>query len=320
MTDENGTATATMTRKNHRTKAQRQQKKARLANALPSALRKLSACTICPRNCGVDRTQGEKGLCNTTDKAVVYGCMPHFGEEPPLSGSSGSGQNGSGTIFFSHCNLGCCFCQNDNISLRGEGEPAEPDQIARAMLMLQDRGCHNINLVTPTHVVPFILQALDLAMNKGLNIPLVYNTSGYESPGTLSLLDDIVDIYMPDFKFWDPNVADMACNAPDYPEIARQAVKIMHGQVGDLKLDENGIAVSGLLVRHLVLPDNLSGTGNILEFLAKEISPDTRVNVMSQYHPVGKARQIDGLSRPVSPQEFHRAVATARSLGLSLVR
>ncbi|MCG8619377.1 MAG: radical SAM protein [Desulfobacterales bacterium] len=282
---------------------------------MPSAFRKLSACTLCPRDCGSDRTQGERGLCNTLDKAVVYGCMPHFGEEPPISGTMGSG-----TIFFSHCNLGCCFCQNDDISLRGEGDAAEPDQIAGAMLLLQEKGCHNINLVTPTHVVPFILQALDLAIDKGLNIPLVYNTSGYESPETLTLLEGIVDIYMPDFKFWSPEVAAMACNAPDYPEIARQAVKIMHRQVGTLALDENGIAVSGLLVHHLVLPENLSGTEKILEFLATEISPDSRVNVMSQYHPVGNAWKKDGLSRPVSPEEFHRAVATAKSFGLHLVR
>ncbi|MCG8633191.1 MAG: radical SAM protein [Desulfobacterales bacterium] len=289
-------------------------KKERLKRQLPGAYQRLSCCTLCPRNCGADRIRNETGYCKTTDQAVVYGYMPHFGEEPPLSGTMGSG-----TIFFSHCSLGCCFCQNEDISIQGDGEPASPDQIARAMIILQDKGCHNINFVTPTHVTPFILKAIDLALDMGLAIPLVYNTSGYDLPETLKLLDGIIDIYMPDFKFWDPVAAETACNAPDYPEVARKALQVMHRQVGDLALDENGIAQKGLLVRHLVMPGDFAGTGEIMAFLAREISPETRVNIMSQYHPVGKAWQNNTLSRPVTPEEFRSAVRTAKTHGLVMV-
>ncbi len=184
------------------------------------------------------------------------------------------------------------------------------------MIVLQEKGCHNINFVTPTHVVSFILQAVDLALDMGLNVPLVYNTSGYDRPETLRLLDGIIDIYMPDFKFWDPGVSKMACNAPDYPTVARQALRVMHRQVGDLSLNKNGIARTGLLVRHLVMPGNLAGTEEIMEFIAREISPRTRVNIMSQYHPVGEAWQINELSQPVTPEEFHRAKRAAAKYGL----
>ena len=290
-------------------------KKERLADAIPGAVARLASCCLCPRTCNVDRTRGEAGVCNTLDKAVVCGVMPHHGEEPPLSGSSGSG-----TIFFSHCNLRCRFCQNDDISLHGRGEPAEPEQIARAMMQLQDQGCHNINFVTPSHVVPFMLQATDLALDMGLELPIVYNSSGYDAPETLHLLDGIVDIYMPDFKFWDPDTANRLCNAPDYPQAAREALRIMHRQVGDLRLDENGIARNGLLVRHLVMPEDLAGTEQVMAFLAKEISARTHVNIMSQYHPVGQARDIPEISRPVTVEEFKKAVALARQYGLKLVR
>ncbi len=231
-----------------------------------------------------------------------------------------SGRFGSGTIFFSNCNLKCCFCQNEGISIRGEGEPAAPKQIARAMIHLQNQGCHNINFVTPTHVVPFILKAIELARDQGLNIPLVYNSSGYETPETLSLLEGIIDIYLPDFKFWEPAAAKLACNAPDYPKVARRAIRIMQAQVGDLCLDEKGIARSGLLVRHLVLPGCLAGTGEIMAFLAHEISPHTRVNIMSQYRPCGHAEKISSLARPVTSAEFRSAVKTAEQYGLKVIR
>lgn len=289
-------------------------KMSRLPQLISRSLNTLSSCNLCPRSCGVNRTRGEKGVCNTADKAVVYGFMPHHGEEPPLSGTCGSG-----TIFFSYCNLQCCFCQNEDISIRGEGEPAEPGQMARAMIHLQELGCHNINVVTPTHVVPFILQALELAIGMGLTLPLVYNSSGYETPETLDLLDGIVDVYMPDFKFWDPRAARMACGAPDYPQITREAIKIMHGQVGDLVLDDSGLAQKGLLVRHLVMPEDLAGSKDIMKYLSCDISPNTAVNVMSQYRPVGRAKTISQLSRPVNSTEFRQAVDLAKQYGLRLV-
>lgn len=241
--------------------------------------------------------------------------MAHFGEEPPLSG-----HGGSGTLFFSQCNLRCCFCQNHDISIQGEGEPAAPDQMARAMILLQEQGCHNINFVTPTHVVPFILQAVDLALDMGLSLPLVYNTSGYETPETLDLLNGVMDIYLPDFKFWDKKLARAACNAPDYPDIAREAIKLMDGQVGDLKLDKNGIAVSGLLVRHLVMPDTLEDIKEILGFLKNSVSPDIRINLISQYRPFWQADRVPSFSRPVTPREFRAAIKEARDLELNLVR
>lgn len=290
-------------------------KKKKLKKRIFSANKQLSCCRLCPRSCGVDRTRAQAGECNTLDQAIVYGFMPHHGEEPPLSG-----RLGSGTIFFSNCNLKCCFCQNEDISIRGEGEPATPEQIAGAMIHLQNQGCHNINFVTPTHVVPFILQAIELALDLGLDIPLVYNSSGYETRETLALLDGIIDIYLPDFKFWEPAAAQLACSAPGYPEAARKAIRIMHDQVGDLSIDEKGIARSGLLVRHLVMPENLAGTGEIMAFLADEISPHTRVNLMSQYRPCGKARNMSPLARPITPAEFRLAVKTAENLGLNMIR
>jgi putative pyruvate formate lyase activating enzyme len=215
----------------------------------------LSRCTLCPRSCLVDRHHGELGMCRTGDKPVVSSYAPHFGEEDPLVG-----RHGSGTIFFTHCNLYCLFCQNYEISHGGEGEEVSVEDLAAAMFYLQKRGCHNINFVTPSHQVYQILAALPLAIEGGLNVPLVYNTGGYDALETLQLLDGVVDIYMPDFKFWDPKVAGDLCQAEDYPEIACQAVTEMHRQVGDLVVDEQGVARRGLLVRHLVLPDGLAGT------------------------------------------------------------
>ena len=215
--------------------------------------------------------------------------------------------HGSGTIFFTHCNLYCIFCQNYEISHGGEGEEISVEDLAAMMLFLQKRGCHNINFVTPSHQVYQILAALPLAIEGGLNVPLVYNTGGYDALETLRLLDGVVDIYMPDFKFWDPQVARDLCQAEDYPEIARQAVKEMHRQVGDLVVDESGVARRGLLVRHLVLPDDLAGTREIMEFLAREISPRTYVNVMGQYRPCGRAGEHPDLAQiPHRPWSTNR--------------
>jgi len=275
----------------------------------------LAACTLCPRQCKKDRTRGEKGFCSTGKMAVVSSFAPHFGEEPQLVGDGGSG-----TIFFSHCNLKCVFCQNYDISINGMGEEANDEQIAAIMLYLQKIGCHNINLVTPSHVVPQILQALDIAIGNGLTIPLVYNCSGYESIATLRILKDIVDIYMPDFKFWDPEISHICCHARDYPEIAKKAIREMAGQVGDLKVDKNGIACSGLMVRHLVMPGNLEGTYHILKFLKEKVSPHTHVNIMSQYRPMGDACKIEALSKPVTPEEFRKAVHMAKNFNLKILR
>ncbi|MBU1343712.1 MAG: radical SAM protein [Proteobacteria bacterium] len=275
----------------------------------------LSSCTLCPRQCKVDRTKNEKGFCSTGEKAVVASFAPHFGEEPQLVGDKGSG-----TIFFTHCNLKCVFCQNYDISVNGMGQEADDGQIAAIMLYLQKIGCHNINLVTPSHVVPQILRALDIAAGQGLNIPLVYNCSGYESIDTLYILKDVIDIYMPDFKFWDPVVCEMCCHAQDYPQVVRKAIKLMHDQVGDLKVDKNGIACSGLIVRHLVMPENLAGTHHILKFLKEKISSHTHVNVMSQYRPMGDAGKIKALSRSLTTEEFQKALKMARDLNLKIIQ
>ncbi|WP_291347126.1 radical SAM protein [Desulfobacula sp.] len=275
---------------------------------------RLASCTLCPRQCEVDRTREEKGYCSTGQKAVVSSFAPHFGEEPQLVGDKGSG-----TIFFSHCNLKCIFCQNYDISVNGMGQEADDEQIASIMLYLQKKGCHNINLVTPSHVVPQILKALDIAVGFGLNIPLVYNCSGYESIDTLRILEDIIDIYMPDFKFWEPEISKLCCNARDYPQVAKKAIKEMQDQVGDLKVDKSGIACSGLLVRHLVMPGNLEGTYQILKFLKEKVSSHTHVNIMSQYRPMGDACRIKELSRPVTPEEFRKAVRMAKNFNLEII-
>ncbi len=269
------------------------------------------SCEICPHLCRIDRRHGELGLCRTGDKPVVSSFGPHFGEEDPLVG-----QYGSGTIFFGHCNLFCIFCQNWEISHGGEGEEIDVADLAEVMLRLQAQGCHNINFVTPSHQVPMILAALPHAIAGGLRLPLVYNTGGYDSMATLQLLDGIIDIYMPDFKFWDAAIAGSVCNAPDYPEVARQALKEMHRQVGDLVLDEHDVAYRGLLVRHLVLPDGLAGTREIMQFLAREISPQTYVNVMGQYRPCGRAYEHPSLGRFLAAEEHRAAQQTARDAGL----
>jgi putative pyruvate formate lyase activating enzyme len=279
---------------------------------IDAAYEVLSLCTLCPRNCRVDRHRGKLGVCRTGDRPVVSSYAPHFGEEDPLVGI-----HGSGTIFFTHCNLYCIFCQNYEISHGGEGEEVRVADLAAMMLILQKRGCHNINFVTPSHQVYQILAALPAAIAGGLNVPLVYNTGGYDALLTLRLLNGVVDIYMPDFKFWDSQVAKDLCQAEDYPAIARQAVKEMHRQVGDLVMDESGVARRGLLVRHLVLPDHLAGTREIMGFLAREVSPLTYVNVMGQYRPCGRAGEHPSLGRFLTGSEYEEAQDLAREAGLT---
>jgi putative pyruvate formate lyase activating enzyme len=271
----------------------------------------LKSCRLCPRECEVDRTSEEKGYCRTGAQAVVSSYSPHFGEEEPLVGV-----RGSGTIFFTHCNLLCLFCQNYEISHLGEGREVTPDRLAKIMLSLQDLGCHNINFVSPSHVVAQILEALPPAIEGGLRVPLVYNTGGYDSVATLKLLEGVFDIYMPDLKFMDGEVAEKFCQARDYPEKAKAAIQEMHRQVGDLALNRNGIATRGLLVRHLVLPGRLAGTREAMRFLAREISPDTYVNVMAQYRPCGQAPEHRPLNRRVTNAEYEEAVTMAQEEGV----
>ena len=282
-----------------------------LKQRIQQARQHLSGCTLCPRKCGADRISGKTGVCRTGEKAWVSSFGPHFGEEALLVGT-----HGSGTIFFTHCNLLCLFCQNFDISHGGAGEPVSAQQLAKIMLELQKQGCHNINLVTPSHVVPQILESLDIAVENGLHIPLVYNTSAYDRVSTLKLLEGIVDIYMPDFKFWNPDLAWKACNAPDYPEAARKAIREMHRQVGNLVLDDKGTARKGMLIRHPVLPRGLAGTREIMRFIAKEISPDSYVNIMSQYRPCGRASEVEGLGEYPCRSDFTYALRIAEEEGI----
>lgn len=277
------------------------------------AFARLEECRFCPRECGTNRLLDTKRvICRTGEQAVVSSYHTHFGEESPLVGD-----HGSGTIFFSWCNLRCQFCQNYEISQLGHGREVEAEELALMMLHLQAQGCHNINFVSPTHVVPQILAALVLAAEKGLRIPLVYNTGGYDHLETLALLDGVIDIYMPDMKYSNEATARRLSKIRDYPEVNRQAVKEMHRQVGDLILDENGIAQRGLLVRHLVLPNGLAGTAQVVDFLAKEVSTNTYLNVMDQYRPCYKADQFPEISRPLTQAEIAEAVSLAREAGLT---
>jgi putative pyruvate formate lyase activating enzyme len=276
------------------------------------AWRRLQVCDLCPRYCRVNRIAGTEGAaCRTGERAVVHGHGPHHGEENPLRGT-----RGSGTIFFSWCNLRCVFCQNWEISQKGDGREVEPEGLARMMLSLQSMGCHNINFVSPSHVVAQILAAVRIAAERGLSIPLVYNTGGYDGPEALALLDGVIDIYMPDMKYADSATAHRISHVRDYPEVNQAAVKEMHRQVGDLVLDERGIAQRGLLVRHLVLPENLANTQAVLRFLAEEISPDTYVNVMDQYHPCYRADEYPPLDRPITAAEYRDALDAAARCGL----
>jgi len=272
----------------------------------------LKSCMLCPRKCGVDRLNGETGFCKTGKLAWVSSYSPHFGEEAPLVGT-----HGSGTIFFTHCNLLCLFCQNFDISHQGQGQEVTKNELASLMLALQNQGCHNINFVTPSHVVPQILAALEVAVEHGLNVPLVFNSGGYDRRSTLKLLDGVFDIYMPDFKFWDSQVAENSCQAPDYPETARRALAEMHRQVGDLQIDDAGIGRRGLLIRHLVLPGGLAGTREVMRFIAREISALSYVNVMSQYRPCGRAHEVKGLEPHLSPEDYQDAVRAAIEEGIT---
>jgi putative pyruvate formate lyase activating enzyme len=274
----------------------------------------LKDCDLCAWECRVDRTQ-ETGFCRTGVDAIVSSAFPHMGEEDPLRGV-----RGSGTIFFSRCNLRCQYCQNHDISQSAAGQPVSADQLAALMLHLQAAGCHNINFVSPSHVVAPIIAAVYMAAEAGLNIPLVYNTGGYDSLAALSLLDGIIDIYMPDMKYADPVLAQRYSKIRDYPARNQTAVREMHRQVGDLQLDSSGIATRGLLVRHLVLPEGIAGTAKIVPFLAEEISPNTYINVMGQYRPEWRVRErnITPLNRPVTREEVEQAKTIARRAGLRL--
>jgi len=277
-----------------------------------AALARLESCDLCPRGCGVNRLLDEHGYCRTGRLARVACYAPHFGEEPPLVGSAGSG-----TIFFSGCNLSCVFCQNYGISQLDQGREVSAVALAQMMLALQRKGCHNINFVTPTHVVPQILGALVLAREKGLNVPLVYNSGGYDSVETLRLLEGIFDIYMPDAKYGSDEPALKYSQAPQYTEVMKSALWEMHRQVGDLVLDEEGIAVRGLLVRHLILPAGAAGTAEVVRFLAEEISSNTYLNIMPQFRPEYKACQFPELSRPITGQEYSDALRLAAQAGLT---
>ncbi len=275
-----------------------------------AAERLLEPCRVCPRECLAQRLQGDTGVCGVAEKAMVSSYGPHFGEERPLVGFGGSG-----TIFLAHCNLCCVFCQNFEISQQDDGRIASADELAGMMLDLQRMGCHNINFVTPTHQVPQILRALPIAVEGGLRVPLVYNCGGYESLETLRLLEGVFDIYMPDFKYADVEAAKRYSKVEDYPEVARAAFREMHRQVGDLTMDRRGIARRGLLVRHLVLPNNLAGTGEAVRFLA-ELSEDTYVNIMEQYRPYYRAHEYPLLARRPTRAEFEEALCLARAAGL----
>lgn len=277
-----------------------------------TALAHLEDCDLCARGCHVNRLlTPTRAACRTGEQAVVYSYGPHHGEERPLVG-----RFGSGTIFFSWCNLRCVFCQNWDISQRGEGREVSSEELAAMMLDLQNQGCHNINFVTSSHVTGQILAALVIAAGEGLRLPLVFNTGGYDSPGALALLDGIADIYMPDMKFADSDTAREYLGVDDYAKVNRTAVKEMHRQVGDLVLDEHGIARRGLLIRHLVLPGNLAGTDRILAFIAREISPDTWLNLMDQYRPCYRAEEYPPLARRPTRTEYRAARDLATEYGL----
>jgi putative pyruvate formate lyase activating enzyme len=276
------------------------------------ALSCLESCRICPRHCYVNRLRDERGFCRIGRFSRVASYTPHFGEESPLVG-----RGGSGTIFFAGCNLSCVFCQNYDISQMDQGQDVRDEVLARMMLQLQDSGCHNINFVTPTHVVPQILEALVLAREEGLNVPLIYNSGGYDSVETLRLLDGIFDIYMPDMKYGSDELATKYSQAPKYTEYAKSAIREMHRQVGDLMTNEAGIAVRGLLVRHLVLPGGLASTAEVVRFLSEEISKGTYLNVMAQYHPEYNACSYPELDRRITTREYNEAVRLAAAAGLS---
>ena len=278
---------------------------------IEKAYKLLSPCEVCPHKCGVNRLEGEKGFCRSGEEVIVSSYNAHFGEEPPLSGNFGSG-----TIFFTNCNLKCVYCQNYPISQLGNGNKVSLSELAKIMLALQKRKCHNVNLVTPTHFVPQILKSLKSAIKMGLHIPIVYNTSGYDSVNTLKLLDGVVDIYLPDARYAENETARKYSSAPNYFEIMKKALKEMHRQVGDLVTDKIGVAHSGLIVRHLVLPEGLSGTKKIMRFITREISPHTYISLMAQYFPAYQAGQFPLLSRRVNREEYREALQAFKEEGL----
>ncbi|MCL2335694.1 MAG: radical SAM protein [Endomicrobia bacterium] len=273
--------------------------------------RMMDSCTICPRKCKADRNKGQKGLCKTADKIFIASSNVHTGEEPPISG-----ERGSGTIFFTNCTMACVFCQNYPISQLGNGREVSLDEIVDAMLDLQGKGVHNINFVTPTHYSAQIAKAVFNAKKQGLKIPVLYNCSGYESVETLGLLEGTIDIYLPDIKYSDNEIAYKYSGVRDYVEVNRAALKEMKRQVGDLRVDDEGIAVKGLIVRHMVLPGNVENTKKSLEFIANELSPDTFVSLMAQYHAAHKSNMFPELSRGLTQEEYDEAVDCLESLGL----
>lgn len=285
-----------------------------LKQKVDRAVRTLESCQVCPRDCKVNRLEDKAAVCKTGRLAQVASHFAHFGEEDCLRG-----RNGSGTIFFNMCNLRCVFCQNFDISQVQRGAEVTPQELAEIMLALQEQGCHNINFVTPEHVVPQIIEAIPHAIQGGLHLPIVYNTSAYDSLESLRQMEGIVDIYMPDFKFWDDALSLKYLKAKDYATSARAAIKEMHRQVGDLILDENGLAKRGLMVRHLIMPGDLAGTREIMRFIASEISTDTYVNIMAQYYPAGKVSdaEYDEINRHITRDEYDRAIEMARAEGLN---
>ncbi len=272
-------------------------------------------CRLCPRQCGANRTRGETGVCRSTDRAKVYSSHPHFGEESPLTG-----RKGSGTVFFSNCSLLCVYCQNWEIAHRGDGRFVSDETLGRLMVDLQEQGCHNINLVTPTHIVPNIVGGLRAAIARGLRVPLVYNCGGYEPVEIIRLLEGIVDIYLPDYKYTDGAMAaKYSTDAKDYPQVAAAAIEEMHRQVGELVTNEQGIALRGLMVRHLVLPENIAGTDRFVRFVAERLSRSTYVNIMAQYRPEHRARRYPELSRRITREEYRQALRWADEAGLTNV-
>ncbi len=283
----------------------------KLVKLADTALKMLESCAICPRRCRVNRLKGELGYCKTGLKPKVYSFIAHHGEEPPVSG-----ERGSGTIFFSYCNMSCAYCQNYEFSQLGTGKEIEIEELADIIFKLQEMGCHNINFVTPTHIMPQILKALSYAIPKGLKIPLVYNTSGYELEGMIELLDGIIDIYLPDMRYADADIARKYSDAPDYPEYNKKAVKQMYRQVGVAQIDDQGIIRRGLLIRHLVLPENIAGTEKIMKFIATKISRETYVSLMSQYFPCHKAGNFQEISRRITSEEYMAAKKILERFGL----
>jgi putative pyruvate formate lyase activating enzyme len=273
----------------------------------------LESCEICARGCGANRLAGETGVCSTPAKIKVHSAGPHYGEERELVG-----RGGSGTIFFSNCNLLCCFCQNWQINHRGDGDRTTMPELADMMMALQRRGCHNINVVTPSHVVPHIVKATRIAANRGLRLPLVFNTGGYDNPEVIKMLDGIVDIYLPDFKYQDGKLAaHYSSDASDYPEVAAACILEMHRQVGGLETDSRGIATSGLIIRHLVMPHNIAGTDRFVQWVATELGKDTYVNLMAQYRPEHRALEYPTINRRLTKDEWKQAVAWAEEAGLT---